>query len=147
MQLFVKNFTSLFVLALAFGYAIPAMATPPPIGVMQASGPVGIGFVSGTLVAVDDGTKSIQKIKTSDRAWATDQQTRKSGYHKITHIFAQATDDLIDLGKRGQARGSLEFCPAPAMLNLAVPVPVSHSRMGACSNKWIGRFGAFRWRR
>ena len=91
-------------IALFLAFALPVLAAPVLTAVQtnakpgeQDSEPSGFSFVAATLVAAKAGAEPIEKIEVGDHTWATDPQTRKSGYHKVTNKFTQNVDDLVEV--------------------------------------------------
>jgi hypothetical protein len=96
-------------LALSLGCTASAMASPPA-GATHDSGLIESRCVAGTLVAMEGGAKPIEKVAAGDRVFATDLQTRKSGYHKVIGISTEESEDLVTV--RTFSRESIECAPA-----------------------------------
>jgi hypothetical protein len=82
--------------------AAPGGATPAPAGAASPSAmkhlpPAGISFAAGTLVMTKHGKKAIENIKAGDMVWATDPQTRQSGYHQVDRVVAEKSNQLVDV--------------------------------------------------
>jgi len=73
----------------------PVTSTAKPA--VQNSTPSGFSFVAGTLIAAKAGAEPIEKVDVGDHAWATDLQTRKSDYQKVSRVFTQRADDLVEV--------------------------------------------------
>jgi hypothetical protein len=97
-------------LTVAFAWSLPAIATTPSAPAKPTVKSGEASFVAGTPVATEDGKKLIEKIKSGDRIWATDPQSRKSANHKVANLSAQDASGLVDV--LTASREKIETTPA-----------------------------------
>ena len=77
------------------GLAITSIATAGILE-MAAQSP-GVCFVEGTLIATIDGLTPIEKIKSGDMVWATNEKTGETELKQVVQTFVNETNELVHL--------------------------------------------------
>ena len=67
---------------------------------MAVSGPV--CFVAGTQILTDEGSVPIEEIEEGDSVYATDPETRESGFKRVVQTFERETDEIVKVTYDGE---------------------------------------------